>query len=97
MKTLPYRRFEDDQLTLRDALALDRTFMANQRTLLGFLRTSLTLLLAGVSLLKLFALEELHILGWGLLVLALPVAVFGIYHYFRVHSALGPLITEDEE
>ena len=96
MRTFPYRRFENDQIQLRDALAIDRTFMANQRTLLGFLRTALTLLLAGVSLLKLFAAEELHAIGWALGGIAVPVAIFGIYHYFRVRSALAPLFDEDE-
>jgi putative membrane protein len=42
------------QLILRDHLAIDRTRLANERTLLAWWRTGLTLVIAGVTLIKLF-------------------------------------------
>jgi len=95
MKPFPYHRFEPNDLILRDVLAIDRTFMANQRTLLGFQRTALTLLLAGVSLMKLFESAEMHMIGIGLSVAAVPVAVFGVWNYVRFRASIKPLYQQD--
>jgi len=95
MKPFPYQRFEQHDLILRDVLAIDRTFMANQRTLLGFQRTALTLLLAGVSLMKLFESTEMHMIGIGLSVAAIPVAIFGIWNYLRLRASIRPLYERD--
>lgn len=50
MTTTPYSRFENDDLILRDELAVDRTLLANERTLLAYLRSAVALLIAGVSI-----------------------------------------------
>lgn len=47
-------REQPSQLILRDHLAIDRTRLANERTLLAWWRTGLTLVIAGVTLIKLF-------------------------------------------
>jgi len=39
----------EEELALRDHLAIDRTALANERTLLAYFRTGLTLFLAGVT------------------------------------------------
>ena len=68
---------EDDKaeegLILRDILALERTRLANERTLLTYGRTSLYLVLGGVALLKVeqfentktFGIEFIVIPIWG--------------------------------
>ena len=45
-------------LILREKLAVQRTVMANQTTLLSFIRTSLYFLVAGLSLKSLLKLEN---------------------------------------
>ena len=48
-----YSKFSDDDLILRDELAIDRTLLANERTLLAYLRSGVALALgsegAGLS------------------------------------------------
>lgn len=39
MKDSPYSKFDTDDLILRDQLAIDRTLLANERTLLAYLRS----------------------------------------------------------
>lgn len=46
----PYSRFWKTDLILRDELAIDRTNLANERTLLSYLRSAVALLIAGVSI-----------------------------------------------
>jgi putative membrane protein len=43
-----------NELILADHLALDRTRLANERTLLAYIRTAFMLVVAGVTALKLF-------------------------------------------
>ena len=90
----PYARFVDDDLTLRDLLAVDRTVVANERTLLGFIRTSLALLLTGASLIKFSDSEILHIAGWAVGGLAIPLFVAGVYHFVRRRAGLRPLMSK---
>ena len=52
-----------DPKNIRDQLAADRTILANERTLLAYLRVALTLFVAGVSFIKFFESRILMILG----------------------------------
>ena len=74
----------DQPLILRDVLALDRTRLANERTLLAWLRTALMLLVSGVTLLKLFeGVSSLEILGSILIPASILVAAIGVRGYFK--------------
>lgn len=53
-------KFTDDfenneKLILRDHLALERTKLANERTLFSYIRTSLYLLTAGIGIFQIYA------------------------------------------
>ncbi len=77
---------------LRDELARDRTEMANERTLLAYVRTAIMLLASGITLLKLLKVDnELRILGWVLIPLALAVGVLGYRRYSKVRKDLKKL------
>lgn len=71
----PYSRFKKEELILRDYLAADRTTLANERTLLSYIRTSLALAAAGGSLIH-FLTSLVADVGGGLL-LALAVGILG--------------------
>jgi len=90
----PYARFADDDLTLRDLLAVDRTVVANERTLLGFIRTALALLLTGASLIKFSDHEVLHVAGWVVGGLAVPLFFAGAFHFARRRAGLRPLMSK---
>ena len=55
MKLLEFGRdFKPDQeIILRDYLAIERTRLANERTLLSYIRSSLYLMLGGIAFLQL--------------------------------------------
>ena len=53
-------KFENDkELILRDYLALERTRLANERTLFSYIRTSLYLLTAGIGIFQIESISRL--------------------------------------
>jgi putative membrane protein len=92
MRRSPYTRFHSDELTLRDVLAVDRTLVANERTLLGYIRTTLALLAGGASLLHFFEGSLTTVSGIALLASSVPVFVLGVRHYIVRRRTLVPLM-----
>lgn len=64
MHKVPYSKFKEEQCTLRDYLAIDRTILANERTFLAYLRTALTVFIGGVTFIKFFENIVIEIIGW---------------------------------
>lgn len=77
----PYEEMNTENLILRDHLAIDRTEMSNENTLLAYIRTSLTILIAGASLLKFFDIFALTVIGWMFIGVGIGVMIFGIYRF----------------
>ena len=70
-------------LILREKLAIERTVMANDRTLLSFVRTALYFSIAGISINEVLQLQyglALEIFFW---VMAVLVIVAGIIRYLQ--------------
>jgi len=90
-----YQRFRQDELILRDELAIDRTLLANERTLLAYLRGGVTLLLAGITFIHFSHQVWFTILG----VLCLPaggvVLAFGAWRYRKMDRSIRILRERD--
>jgi putative membrane protein len=72
------------QLILRDVLAIDRTRLANERTLLAWLRTASVLLVCGVTLLKRFeGILVMEVTGAALISAGFLTAGLGVRRYLR--------------
>lgn len=72
-----------------DDLALFRTDLANERTLLAYLRTSLMVFGTGATLIKFFADSEwLLRTGWSLIAAGLFVGVFGVIRFMVMRKRL---------
>jgi putative membrane protein len=69
-------------LELKDKLALQQTVLANHRTLLSFLRTSMYFLIAGLSIRNLLKLEEDDVIHLSLYIISGIIFVVGIILYF---------------
>ena len=76
------------RLILRDYLAIERTRLANERTILSYLRTALALAAGSVTLLHFFDTDAARLTGWALLPVALVLLAFGIGRYARVHRRI---------
>ena len=79
-----------EDLILRDHLALDRTRLANERTLLSYLRTALMLLVAGASAVKFVGQShDVVFTGWLFIVLAFAVAIIGTWRFLDMRRTIN--------
>jgi putative membrane protein len=71
-----------EEIILRDHLAIDRTKLANQRTLLSYIRTTLMLAGTGITVVKIIPPGDILFYA-GLLIAAISPLFFivGIYNY----------------
>jgi len=85
----PYVRFRGHTLSLNDYLAIDRTVLANERTLLSYTRTALTMLVIGGTCLKVFDSLWIEIVGVVFLLLALATFIIGWRRYLHMRDYVG--------
>ena len=82
-----YEKFSEE-LILRDYLAIDRTMLANERTLLSYLRTTFGLAAAGVVMIKLFDISTLNIISYIFIIISPFFTIIGILRFIRVRQKL---------
>ena len=75
-------------LVLREYLAIERTKLANETTLLAYIRTGLYFLVAGSTLGQLIETDFWTIAGPSLIVVALLIMIAGIIRYLRLRRAI---------
>lgn len=75
-------------LILREKLAVQRTILANQVTLLSFIRTALYFLVAGLSLKSLLKIENSIVLEVILFTAAAAIMVYGIVNFYIHNKAI---------
>jgi len=84
----PYKRFQHKELILRDELAIDRTLLANERTVLAYLRGALTLFIAGVTFLHFFDTGMLLYIGIFCILLGLAIGILGVLRYLKMDKSI---------
>ncbi|MBL7646685.1 MAG: DUF202 domain-containing protein [Candidatus Hydrogenedentes bacterium] len=89
MEHNPYERFRGQKLSLNDYLAIDRTELANERTLLAYGRTSIALVITGGSAMKFFESRWVVLAGAGFVVVAVVVMIVGWRRYRAMDRRLG--------
>lgn len=80
----PYAQIDPDTLIARDWLALDRTRLANERTLLAYIRTSAALAGLGVIMAKWFSHIPAQLGGAALIVGAVVIGVLGAWRFIQI-------------
>lgn len=86
-----------DQIILRDYLALERTKLANERTLMSYVRASIYLVLAGIAFLRLENFEGVKWLGYSSITISILLLIFGLIRFFRFISRLKKYYPNIEE
>lgn len=79
---------DHEEMILRDYLAVDRTILANEASFMSYIRTALTLIAVGCTLLKFFNAQYMHILGWTFLVIGALLAIHGARRYQHINEVL---------
>jgi putative membrane protein len=75
-------------LVLREYLAIERTKLANETTLLAYIRTGLYFLVAGSTLGHLFSTRFWDVLGTPLILVGLLIMTIGIIRYLRLRKSI---------
>lgn len=81
----------DENLILRDYLALERTKLANLRTFMMFLKFSLYFVIAAITILKIDEFESLSLLGYIFLACGLFMLIIGLVRYNKLKKALDSI------
>jgi putative membrane protein len=84
----PYERFSQEEIILRDQLAMDRTVLANERTFLAYVRTALAFMIVGGWFIKFFDSRLMSISGVGFVVFAILILLLGAVRFQTVRKRL---------
>ncbi len=85
-----------EKIILRDFLALERTTLANERTLFSYIRTSLYLILGGIAFWKMESLETIQWLAYLSFGISFLMIVYGLVRYFKLKRKLQKFYDEDQ-
>lgn len=85
----------DGKLYPSNELAIARTVLANNRTLLAIIRTALGCFIGGASLFKFFGHPVYEIVGIVLIVLSVIILFVGIRKYRSIKNLIGAIDPED--
>jgi putative membrane protein len=77
-----------EEIILRDFLAIERTRLANERTLLSYIRASLYLLLSGVAILQLNEFDKIRWFGYLSLAFSALLILIGTLRYVYLDKQL---------
>lgn len=81
----------EETIILRDYLAIERTRLANERTLLSYIRYSMYLLLGGIAFFQLTEFSNFQFLGILSLLFSSIFFVIGIYRFTLLKKSLKKL------
>jgi putative membrane protein len=70
-------------LILRERLALQRTILANQTTILAFVRTAMYFFVAGLSTRNLLQIENGLFIEITLYTIAFVILILGLFNFFK--------------
>lgn len=86
------RDFNPDQkIILRDYLSIERTRLANERTLLSYIRSSLYLLLGSIAFYQLKEFSNFRYLALTALIFSGIFLVIGVYRFILLKRSLKNL------
>jgi len=96
MKDEPYSKYCGDDLILRDDLAIDRTLLANERTLLSYLRSAVALFIAGGSIMHFSTEGWFWVLGLACIPTGIITGIIGVARYRKMNQAIVRIRNQSE-
>lgn len=86
-----------DEKLIREHLALERTKLANERTLLSYTQASMYFLLGGLALIQLKEYEDLKYIGYLAIIFCFLFITVGIWRYIALNGKMKKLLQPDDE
>jgi putative membrane protein len=88
----PFKSMPIDEKFIREHLALERTKLANERTLLSYTQAALYFLLGGLALFQLKEYVELRYIGYLALFFSGLFFIIGIWRYLSLKRKMKNLL-----
>ncbi|MBF0315864.1 MAG: DUF202 domain-containing protein [Oligoflexia bacterium] len=88
----PYSKISKDQLILVDWLAVDRTILANKRTLLSYIRTAMAFFISGVTAIRFIETSWIIVVGCIFVIISIIILFFGIYDFYKYQKNVQELL-----
>lgn len=85
------------EMTRKNTPDLLRTFLANERTFLSFIRTSLTLFIVAFTLIKFLDNQLFEFIGWLFVGIGIATFFVGLVRYIRMKILIKALHKENSE
>lgn len=82
------------EFILRDYLALERTKLANERTLLSYLRSALYLVIGGITLLQFDRFQDIHWLVYVTFAFSILFLAVGLIRFVHLRRRLRSFYNE---
>jgi len=89
-----YSQFNTAELILRDHLAIDRTLLANERTLLSYLRSGVALFIAGISIIHFSHEGWFTAVGFFCLPSGIFTVLFGVARFRNMDKTISTVRLE---
>lgn len=96
-RDMPKKKKVREDLILRDFLAIDRTRLANQRTLLSFFRSGLYLFVTAVAVDRVPMLEDLQWLTAVMWAIGVSIMLIGLVNYLIMRKKILNAYRTSEE
>lgn len=98
-KMISNKRYEEllEYLNRTDLLAIERTELANKRTLLAYIRTAFSLFLASLGIIEFFENQYLIYLGFIFIPVAIMFLIIGIIRFKQSESKIDRIIEYEKE
>lgn len=87
----------DERVILRDYLAIERTRLANERTLLSYIRSSLYLLLGAIAFFQLKEFANFEYVALIAIIFSALFFIIGIYRFLLLKRSLKRVYYRSEE
>lgn len=84
-----YGDLRKEELILRDHLAIYRTVLANERTLLSYVRTAMAMLVLGFTFLQFLHDPITTVVGWMAVVGGGALLLVGVLRFRRMQRRIG--------
>ncbi len=93
----PFKSRIIDEKLIREHLALERTKLANERTVLSYIRASLYLLIGGLALIQIKEYDHIKWVGYLSLFICVLFISIGIARYIILDRKLSNLLQPEPE
>ena len=91
----PFKTRIIDEKLIREHLALERTKLANERTLLSYIRASLYLFIGGLALLQIKDYEYIYWIAYLSFFICIVFITVGVTRYITLERKLNNLLRPD--